>query len=157
MSDGFKKLMIEQVQDNLKNFSVLTQQLVPKKGWIRTLREAFGMSSYVLADRMGCSRNNITNLELREKKGTITLKALEKAAQAMNCKLVYCLVPLEPIEKQLQTQARSVAQRQIRSINNSMQLEQQGLNSKQLQQQEDELVQELLRGNLKNLWNKDEI
>jgi predicted DNA-binding mobile mystery protein A len=152
MADGFKKLMRNQIQESLNNFLILIKKPTPKEGWIRTLREALSMSSYVLAKRMGCSRANITNLEQREKKGTITLKALEQAAQAMNCKLVYCLVPLEPIDKQLQNQARIVAQKQIRAINHSMQLEQQGLNPKQLQQQEDDLVQELLKGNLKNLW-----
>jgi predicted DNA-binding mobile mystery protein A len=156
MSDKFQKLMLAQVQESLDSFSELAKKPVPRKGWIRTLREALSMSSYALAKRMGCARANITNLEKREAKGTITLQALERAAQAMNCKLVYCLVPLEPLDQQLHNQARMVAQHQMRSINLSMKLEQQGLSEKQLQQQEDELVQELLQGNLKKLWNSDE-
>jgi predicted DNA-binding mobile mystery protein A len=153
MSDKFKKLMREQVQSNLNNFFELVKNPIPKQGWIRTVREALSMSSYVLANRMGCNRSNVTSLEQSEKKGTITLKALEHAAQAMNCKLVYCLVPLEPIDQQLERQARIVAQKQIDLINHSMKLERQGLNPKQLKQQEDDLVQELLQGNLKNLWD----
>jgi len=153
MANKFKKLMIEQVQESLNSFSALTKKTVPSKGWIRTLREALGMSSAALASRVDCSGSNIASFERREHKKTITLKALEKVAQAMNCKLVYCLVPLEPLEQQLQNRARLVAQKQIRLINHSMKLEQQALSSKQLQQQEDELVQELLQGNLKKLWN----
>lgn len=157
MTDGFKKLMREQVQESLDKFIEIAKKPAPPKGWIRTIREALGMSSYVLAKRMGCSRVNITTLEQREKKGTISLQALEEAAQAMNCKLVYCLVPLEPLDIILENQARIVAKKQIRLINHSMKLEQQGLNPKQLQQQEDDLVQELLKGNPKNLWDTDEI
>jgi predicted DNA-binding mobile mystery protein A len=153
MVNNFKKLMREQVQESLDKFLELTKKPNPKKGWIRTIREVLGMSSYALANRMGCSRTNITSLEQREKKGTISLKALEQVAQAMNCKLVYCFIPLEPFDKILEKQAKVVAKKQIRLINHSMKLEQQGLNPKQLQQQENDLVQELLQGNPKNLWN----
>jgi len=155
MSNGFKKLMREQVQDSLRTFAELAQRPVPKKGWIRTIREALGMSSYVLADILGCSRANITTIEQREKKGTISLVTLEQVAQAMNCKLVYCLVPLESLDKILEKQARKIVKQRIKIINHSMALEKQGLNPKQFKQQEDDLVQELLRGNPKKLWNKE--
>ena len=69
MSDGFKKLMLEQVQEALNGFMDLAKKPIPKKGWIRTMREALGMSSYVLANRMDCSRTNITTIEQRERKG----------------------------------------------------------------------------------------
>jgi predicted DNA-binding mobile mystery protein A len=155
MADKFKQLMLTQVQESLDNFSELAKKSIPRKGWIRTVREALSMSSYALAKRMGCARENITQIEKREAKGTITLQALEQAAQALNCKLVYCLVPLEPLDQQLHNQARLVAQHQMRAINQSMELEQQGLSKKQLQQQEDELVEELLQGSLKKLWRSD--
>jgi len=155
MSDGFKKLMLEQVQEALNGFMDLAKKPVPKKGWIRTMREALGMSSYVLANRMGCNRSNITTIEQRERKGNINLETLEQVAKAMNCKLVYCLIPLEPLDKILEEQAKKVAKKQIRSVNHSMKLEQQGLTPKQLQQQEDDLVQELLKGNPKNLWGHE--
>lgn len=154
MANVFKKLMREQVQESLNNFSELAQKPVPKKGWIRTIREALGMSSYVLADRLGCSRANITTMEQREKKGTVSLETLEQVAQALNCKLVYCLVPLEPLDKIIENQARIIAKKRIKVINHSMRLEQQGLTPKQLQQQENDLVQELVRGNPKKLWNQ---
>lgn len=157
MARSFKKLMREQVQESLNNFLELANKPVPKKGWVRTIREALGMSSYVLAERLGYSRSNITALEQREKKGTISLETLEQVARAMNCKLVYCLVPIEPFDKLLEKQARFLAKKRIQSINHSMKLEQQGLNPKQLKQQEDDLVQELLHGDSKNLWNDDEV
>ena len=110
-----------------------------------------------MANRLGCSRSNITSIEHRETKGTISLETLEQVAQAMNCKLVYCLVPIEPLDKILEKQARHIAKKRIKIINHSMALEEQGLKPKQLQRQEDDLVQELLQGNPKKLWDNDEV
>jgi predicted DNA-binding mobile mystery protein A len=157
MSDSLKKLMLEQIQENLNEFMTLAKKPVPKDGWIRTIRTALGISSSWLAKQMGVNRSNIISLEQREKKGTVTLETLAQVAQAMNCKLVYCLVPLEPLQQQLEKQARGIAKKRIRSVNHSMKLEQQGLNPKQLQQQEDDLVSELLKGNPKKLWGDDEV
>jgi predicted DNA-binding mobile mystery protein A len=157
MTKNFKKLMRDQVQQTLNDFSALLRKPVPPTGWIRTIRDALGMSSQVLAKRMGCTRANITALEQREKKQTISLEMLEQVAKSLDCKLVYCLVPLESLDKILEKQARAIAKKRIRIINHSMKLEEQGLNQKQLQRQEEELVQELLRGDSKNLWGNDEV
>lgn len=149
--------MLEQIQEHLNQFSSLSKTSTPKKGWIKSIREALGIPRSILANQLGCSRNNIAAIEQREKKGTISLETLEKVAKAMNCKLVYCLVPLKPLDKQLKDQARFLAKKRIMRINHSMKLEQQGLTPKQLQKQEDDLIQELLQGNPKNLWVDDEI
>ena len=150
---SFKKLMLEQVQESLNQFMPLLKKSIPKKGWIRTIRESLGISSSLLAQRLGCSRANVITIEQREIKGTISLETLDKVAHAMNCRLVYCLVPIKPLTQQLEEQARLLAKKRIVLINHSMKLEQQGLTPKQLQEQEDDLVEELLQGNPKHLWN----
>lgn len=157
MSDNFKKLMQKQIQKRLDEFSQLMDMQVPQHGWIRTIRDALGMSSYVLANKLKLNRSAITQMEQREVKGTITLESLGQIAKALNCKLVYCLVPYESLDKILENQARLIAQKRIKVINHSMKLEDQGLSAQQLQQQEDDLVQELLQGNSKKLWNDDEV
>ena len=157
MANRFKRLMREQIQASVMDFFDLTKKPAPKNGWIKTIREALGLSSKVLANKLGCSQANISYMEAREKKKSISLESLEQVAQAMNCKLVYCLVPLEPFDKILEKQARKVAKKQISLVNHSMKLEQQGLNAKQLKQEEDDLVEELLSGNPKKLWTIDEI
>ena len=45
----------------------------PHKGWIRAVREALGMSSAQLAQRLGVSRPRITALEKSEMDDSITL------------------------------------------------------------------------------------
>ncbi len=157
MSKSFKKLMRDQIQESLNSFSDLAHKPVPPKGWIRTIRDALGMSSSVLARRLNCTRANIAAIERREAKGTISLETLEHVARSLDCKLVYGLVPLESLDKTLEKQAYIVAKKRIKIINHSMKLEQQGLNQKQLQSQEEDLVQELLRGDSKKLWSDDEI
>jgi predicted DNA-binding mobile mystery protein A len=157
MTNKFKKLMREQVQENLNDLLILTNKPVPPKGWIRTIRDALGISSYVLAKRLKCNRANVTRIEQREKKQTISLETLEEVAKALGCKLIYCLVPIEPLDKILEKQARLVAKKRIKAINHSMKLEEQGLSQKQLQQQEDDLVKELLQSDPKNLWGNDEV
>lgn len=152
MKEKFKKLMREQIQESLKNLSELSGKTIPKGGWIKSIRQALEMPVSSLANRLGCSRNNITALEQREKKGSISLKTLEEVAQALNCKLVYCLVPLDSLDETIEQQARKVAKKQIKTINHSMLLEQQGLTAKQLKNQEENLVKELMQGNLKKLW-----
>lgn len=147
--------MREQVQENIDNYGELTRKPIPKKGWVRAIREALGMSSYALAERLGCTRANVSSIEHREAAGTISLNMLKQAAEAMNCKLVYCLIPIEPLDQILEKQARAIAKKRTKAINHSMALEKQGLTQKQLQKQENDLVQELLQSDPKKLWGSE--
>ncbi len=156
MKGSFRKLMREQLQRTLNNLKSLIATPIPQKGWIRTMREALGMSSRVFSKRMGCSQANVIALEKRERSGTVSLQLLEQAAKAMHCKLVYGFVPLKPLDQILEDQARIIAKKEVHLINHSMNLEQQGLASKQLKQQEDDLVQELLYDHPKKLWDRHE-
>ncbi len=157
MTDGFKKLMRKQLQESLSDFSKPARKPAPPQGWIRAIRDALGISSRVLANRLGCRRENVTSLERREKSGAISLATLAKVAQELDCKLIYCLVPHESLDTILEKQARSIAKKRIALVNHSMKLEQQGLSAIQLQQQEDDLVKELLEANPKQLWETNEI
>lgn len=152
MKKIFQKMMREQVQDNLNDLNSLVNKPRPKEGWIETIRKALGITGSQLAKRMGGSQANITALERREKTGKITLESLEKAAHAMNFRCVYFFIPNKPIEQILKDQALSVAKKHLRSVEHSMELEHQGLSSQQKKRQEDDLVQELLQGPPRNLW-----
>jgi predicted DNA-binding mobile mystery protein A len=153
MKKIFKKMMREQIQDDLNNLDSLVKNPRPKEGWIEIIRKALGMSGLQLAKRMGSSQANIATLERREKTGNITLETLEKAADAMNFRCVYFFIPNKPIDQILEDQARLVAKKQLRSVEHSMELEHQGLSPEQKKRQEDDLVQELLQGSLRDLWD----
>ena len=65
----------------------------PPRGWLKAVREALGLTSAQLGKRMGVSQPRILEIEKSEKSGSITLDTLERAANEMDCKLVYALVP----------------------------------------------------------------
>jgi predicted DNA-binding mobile mystery protein A len=77
----------------------------PARGWVRAIRDALGMSTFELGQRMGVTASNVSQLERAETAGSIQLATLERAAQALNCRLWYVLVPNEPLEQMVRRQA----------------------------------------------------
>lgn len=71
---------------------------VPPRGWIRTLREALGMSTEQLAKRLKLVQSTMTGIEKSEIKGTIQIATLKRVAEALNAELVYAIVPREPLD-----------------------------------------------------------
>lgn len=65
----------------------------PSKGWLRAVRDAIGMTRSEVAKRMGITRQSYTTLEQAEADRSITLKSLDRAAEAMECEVIYFLVP----------------------------------------------------------------
>ena len=65
----------------------------PTHGWIATIRFALGISQPLLGARMGTSKQRISQLERREREGTIQLSQLKDVADHLGCDLVYALVP----------------------------------------------------------------
>ena len=82
---------------------------VPRRGWIYDIREALGMTGGDLARRMNISISAITLMEQSEAKGGIRLATLRRAARALDCTLVYALVPRQPLEKIIQRRRRNIA------------------------------------------------
>jgi predicted DNA-binding mobile mystery protein A len=65
----------------------------PAGGWLRTLRQALGLSLKSISGKMGVSPQAVHQLEKSEAAGTISLKQLDAAAAAMGCSVVYAVVP----------------------------------------------------------------
>lgn len=81
----------------------------PHSGWIRAIRGALGMSQAVLAERLGVSGAAVNKLEGAELRGGITTAKLAEVAGALDCTLVYALVPNSTLEETVRTQARTAA------------------------------------------------
>lgn len=113
----------------------------PRDGWIRTIRLALGMRIIDLARRLGVSEANIRQAERSETRDSITLRQLRNMADAMDCDLVYGLVPRKSLEEtvadQIERRARSDAYRTA----DTMSLEKQDLEKQAVQQ----LVEDLTR------------
>jgi predicted DNA-binding mobile mystery protein A len=106
--------------------SAVVRQL-PKlrQGWIATIRSAIGMPQEVLGKRLRLPKQRISLLEQRERSGDIKLSQLRDTADALDCDLVYALVPREPLEAMVQRRAREIASRELSAVERTMQLEDQ--------------------------------
>ena len=126
----------------------------PHKGWIRAVKEALGMSSKQLAARLGVSAPRITALEKSEVEETVTLASLRRAAEALDCALVYSFVPKGSFEEVLQTRARRIAADIIGKVDHTMRLEAQNLQSETLNEEIETLAAQILREQHKIIWDK---
>ncbi|WP_332767587.1 mobile mystery protein A [Phenylobacterium sp.] len=125
----------------------------PPKGWVRAIRDAFGMTAVQMAARLGVVQSRITALEQAEANDAITLKSLRQAAEALDCTLVYALVPNEPIDDLLRDRAARIADEQIARAHHSMRLEDQALDPRDLAAARTSLVNELLHAP-RRLWDQ---
>src|ERR1700693_1831231 len=79
----------------------------PPEGWLRTVRNALGMSGADVARKMGVTRARVTQAEHAELTGGVTLKSMQATAEAMGCRFVYVIIPSsEHIEDIITAQAR---------------------------------------------------
>jgi predicted DNA-binding mobile mystery protein A len=137
----------------LKSVSSLNQNERPHKGWIRAVREAVGMTSTQLAKRMGVVRSRITHLEKSEIQETLTLETLRRAANALDCSLVYVFVPRKSFQDTVEARARRVAAKLIRKVDHTMALEDQNLEEGALAEEVETLAQKILRDKQRLLWD----
>jgi predicted DNA-binding mobile mystery protein A len=128
----------------------------PRKGWIKAVRESLGMSTQQLASRMGLKNAaSVFRMEEREVDGAITLEALERAAKAMRCRVVYAIVPNDgSFEKALENQAIEAAAKQMKSVTHSMRLESQGVDNAKTALQVSELAEELKEKLDSRIWSE---
>lgn len=96
------------------------------------------MSVTDFAGRLGVSRQRVSQIEAAEVEGSATLVTLRRAAEALDCTLVYALVPNESLEQIVRRRARQVAARDVRRVQHTMLLEDQAHPD-----DEDRLVSEL--------------
>jgi predicted DNA-binding mobile mystery protein A len=125
----------------------------PPRGWIKAIREAIGMTTTQLGERTGMSQSRIPRIEQGEINGTLTMKTLRHMAEAMDCTLVYALVPNRPLDELLRERAQKVADRQLARTHQTMKLENQALTKADLKSERERLVAELLRGDPRRLWD----
>ncbi|MFZ3326687.1 MAG: mobile mystery protein A [Methylocella sp.] len=120
----------EQLDKRFSKLGPLTRVARPPRGWIRAIREALGMTTGQLAKRLGVHQPRVIELERGEATRNITVKSLERAAEALGCRLVYVFVPEEPLADTIRKRASSIAERQLVSVEQTMRLEAQEVTDK---------------------------
>ena len=128
MRAQFRGLRLKQLDRSLEPFRAARAAPRPQKGWIRAIREAMGVSGGELGRILGSSRQLPLQLEKAEADDRITLKSLRKAADALECDLVYALVPKAGTMRELiENRARRQARKHVLRVEHSMALEDQAV------------------------------
>ncbi|VUX56402.1 DNA-binding protein [uncultured Woeseiaceae bacterium] len=127
----------------------------PVRGWIRAIREALGMTTAQLGKRLGIRQASVVGLEKSEASKSITLETLERAAHALDCRLVYVLVSRKPLAELVYKRAHALAKRRLRSVSHSMALEDQAVDEEDEKAHLERLVQELMSKRGSALWEDE--
>jgi predicted DNA-binding mobile mystery protein A len=81
------------------------------------------MTTAQLAKRLGMKQPSVVAIEQSEAKGTIELATLRRVAEALDCTLVYALVPNKPLEAAVRDRARAFLRQRRGPVEHSMLLE----------------------------------
>lgn len=125
----------------LREIGPAARYATPVRGWVKAIREALGMSTSQLAGRLGVKQPSVVAMEQSEAKGSIEVATLRRVAAALDCTLVYALVPNQPLEQTMRDRARLFARRHRDPVEHSMMLEDQ----KVTREDADALIDEILR------------
>ena len=149
------RLIREQLERSLEKFRPLREAPVPAPGWIRAIRNALGMSGRQLAGRLGLSKQRAAFIEKQELDGSATLKTMRRVAEQLDCVFVYGFVPATSLESTVRRQAERYAARQVSRAHHTMQIEAQSLSERENKAVLQNMVDEFLEKQPKNLWDNE--
>lgn len=151
-NSGSNWLKLRQVDELIEPYRSLSRSPRPRSGWLRAIRNALGMTTRQLAARLGMTHGNIARAEKAEAQKTISLETLADMASALDCELVYALVPRKPLRDVVEARAEEIARRQINRSGHNMALEDQAVNGQTLENLIEGRQLELLSGRWSKLW-----
>jgi predicted DNA-binding mobile mystery protein A len=152
MKTSFSDLKLRQLDTALTRCRNANLPPRPAAGWIKSIREALGMSAVELARRLGVSVPTATRMELSEAEDRITLSTLRRAAEALGCELHYALVPQQSLADTLEKRALTLARQQMAAVSHTMALEAQSTSKETVEIQTRALAETLLKGSRRSLW-----
>lgn len=152
MKKDLRRRARERLDERLAGLKPEDRLRAPPKGWIRAIRDALGMTGVQLAARMGVRPQTVEALEKSEASGSVQLNSLRRAAEAMNCTLVYALVPNSSLEDAVKTRARKIAMRDLARVAHSMKLEAQETGDVGMEARIEAYIRDQVKD--RDLWNE---
>jgi len=153
MTDTKSRLKRLQLADALRPYPLPDAATSPRGGWVRAIREALGMSQAQLGARASISRQSVQDFERNEAERRITLASLDRLARAMDCRMVYALVPeTGSLDELRERRANAVAEALLQPTDHSMKLEAHGVTAPGRERQRKLLADALLNGSPRKLW-----
>ncbi len=123
--------------------------IVPQpSGWIKTVREAIGMTVSQLAARLGVTQPRITKMESNE--DNLKLSTMKKAAEALNCEFVYYFKPKTTFQNLVDEQAQKKAAEVLKTVNVNMALENQEIAEAEAVK---DFASDLINTKIKQIWD----
>ena len=147
-----EKLLIEEVMQAAHKTRVAVRGLTIG-ALIKSIRLQLGMSQKALAKRAGVPQSTVSRIEQEERDAN--LSTLNKILGAISCDLVIVPVLQDSIDAIRRKQARKMAEKQVRYLKGTMNLEDQQPDSRfiaELIKQEEE---RLLQGPNSKLWDEN--
>ncbi len=151
MKNRLNELARRRIDERLSALKPEDRFRPPPKGWIRAIREALGMTGVQMARRLGVRPQSVEALEKSESLESIQLSSLRRAAEALDCTLVYALVPNSSLEEAVKIRARRIAMRDLRRVAHSMRLEAQETGDATMEERIEEYARSLKD---RDLWNE---
>lgn len=100
------------------------------------------------------TKQGVKDIERREKEGSITIKSLKDAAQALDMEFVYGFVPKDgELEKLIERKARELATQIVLRTSNTMKLEDQENTKTRIEQAIQERTAEIANDMPRILWD----
>jgi predicted DNA-binding mobile mystery protein A len=152
MKTDMRKRARERLDERLVGLKPVDRLRPPPKGWIRAIRDALGMTGVQLATRLGVRPQTAEALEKSEASGSIQLSTLRRAAEALDCTLVYALVPNSSLQEAVNQRARKIATRALARVAHTMKLEAQGTDDAGMGARIDAYIREQIKD--RDLWEE---
>lgn len=153
-----EKIVIKQYQSKvnqaIEQFDGLP--MLPPEGWLRTVRNALGMTGLQLAQRLGVSKAQVSKAEKGELAGSVKLETIKKMADAMNCRFVYAVVPEKEIGQVIKERAIKKAKERVNAASTHMALEDQVLSKEALEEEVERIASEIMEKMPSDLWREHE-
>ena len=149
-----QQLILNQMEKKLSVLAPLGNTVVPQRGWVYAIRVALKMSLRQLGNRLSISAQSVKEMEDREAAGSISINALQEAADALDMKLVYGFVPKHSsIEAMIEKQAQEVAREIVMRASVTMKLEDQGVSDARIEQSIKNKAAQLIEKMPRYLWD----
>lgn len=110
------------------------------------------MSRTQLASRLRVRPQTVESLEKSEAAGAVQLSTLRRAAEALDCTLVYALVPNTSLENAVKQRARRIAIRDLQRVAHSMKLEAQETGNAGMEARIEAYIREVIKD--RDLWEE---
>ena len=154
MSYWDDKLIREQLDSKLSTLKEFAVQGLTSIGWIKTIREALGMTSSNLASRVGVNQSRIIHMEKAESDGYIKISTMKKIADALDMDFVYGFVPRTSLNEMVREQAKKIALQKMERLDHTMRLEMQELSTEEKGKALQDMIDRILIDRPKGFWKE---